>query len=198
MPIQNYPTAVPATAPSSADRIFVGGVGNPWLGDLDFGPQFIRRYYDIGWPPNVVMADAAVSAHRNLHQLQDHSPARVIFIAGWGRGDPHGTIRRYAPDQTPLDPEDVAARLGEAAGGIIDFDHTLIVARYYKALPDDTIIIEVEAENEEFTTEFSASVEACFEPVLEMVRAEIARPFLDHPSMDPPSIHSPSELSREP
>jgi hydrogenase maturation protease len=163
----------------TANRVFVGGVGNPWLGDLDFGPQFIRRYYNAGWPDHVFFEDAAISAHRVLHMLQDHGPARVIFIAGWSRGDKPGTIRRYTPDLSDPDPDDVAARLGEAAGGIIDFDHTLIVARYYKALPPDTIVVEIETENEEFTTEFSPSVEAGFEPVLEMVKREIDRPFGD-------------------
>ncbi len=159
--------------------MFIGGVGNPWLGDLDFGPQFIRRYYDLGWPERVRFHDVAVSAHRVLHVLQDVAPSRVIFVAGWVRGDAPGTIRRSRPDLSEPDPEDVAARLGEAAGGIIDFDHTLVVARYYRALPADTVVIEVEAVDESFTTEFSPTVEASFEPVLAMVRAEIARPFED-------------------
>lgn len=155
--------------------IFVGGVGNPWLGDLDFGPQFIRRYYQLDWPDGVVLEDAAVAAHRVLHQLQEHSPSRVVFVAGFPRGDPPGTIRRYRPE-TPLpDDEEVAARLGEAAGGVIDFDHTLIVARYYGALPEDTVVVEVEAVDETFGTAFSPSVEASFERVLEIVRKEVAR-----------------------
>jgi hydrogenase maturation protease len=158
-------------------RVFVGGVGNPWLGDLDFGPQFIHRYHDAGWPDHVEFGDAAVSAHRVLHLLQDVAPSRVIFVAGWVRGDPPGTIRRTTPDLSPPDPDDVAARLGEAAGGIIDFDHTLVVARYYQALPPDTVVIEVEAVEEAFSTAFSPTVEASFEPVRQMVAAEIARPF---------------------
>ncbi|CAN5389937.1 hypothetical protein BH23ACT9_BH23ACT9_31850 [soil metagenome] len=160
-------------------RVFVGGVGNPWLGDLDFGPQFIRRYYDLGWSTDVRFHDVAISAHRVLDVLQEVAPSRVVFVAGWVRGDPPGTIRRSTPDLSTPDPDDVAVRLGEAATGIIDFDHTLVVARYFQALPPDTVMIEVEAVDESFTTEFSPTVEASFEPVLEMVRAEIARPFGD-------------------
>lgn len=157
-------------------RIFVGGVGNPWLGDLDFGPQFVRRYADAGWPEHVVVEDAAAAAHRVLHQLQDVAPDRVIFVAAFPRGDPPGTIRRYRLDGPAPDPDEVSARLGESAGGVIDFDHTLIVARHYGALPEDTVVIEVEAVDEAFGTTFSEAVEASFEPVLAMVREEISRP----------------------
>lgn len=168
----NPATAVPG-------RVLVAGVGNPWMGDLDFGPRFVGRYHDLDWPPEVFLEDAAVAAHRVLHLLQDLRPSRVVFVAGWVRGDPPGTIRRCTPDRSAPDPDDVAARLGESAGGIIDVDHTLVVARYYRALPRDTVVIEVEAEDETFTTEFSATVEACFQPVLDIVRDEIARPFGD-------------------
>lgn len=165
--------------------IFVGGVGNPWLGDLDFGPQFVRRYVGLDWPENVSLHDSAEAAHRVLHQLQAAEPDRVIFIAGFPRGDEPGTIRRYRVEDAEPDEEELQARLGESAGGVIDFDATLEVARYYGALPADTIVIEVEAVDETFGTEFSPSVESSFERVLEMVREEIARPLDPQPEPTP-------------
>lgn len=161
----------------------IAGVGNPWLGDLDFGPQFLRRYLDAGWPEEVVFEDASVAAHRVLHQLQEVGPTRLIFITAYPRGDEPGTTRRYTLDQAePLPDEDeIAERLGEAAGGVIDFDHTLIVTRYYNALPADTIVVEVEAVDEAFGTTFSPSVEASFERVLEIVREEVSRPRSEEP-----------------
>lgn len=156
--------------------IVIAGVGNPWLGDLDFGPQFLRRYLDVDWPEGVHLVDGATAAHRFLHELQAIEPARVILVTAFPRGDDPGTVRRYKVEHTEeLDPEDVAGRLGEAAGGVIDFDHTLIVARYYSALPDDTMAIEVEAVDESFGDTFSPDVEASFEPVLKMVWEEISR-----------------------
>ncbi len=158
-------------------RIYIGGVGNPWLGDLDFGPQFVRRYADRDWPEHVTVSDAAEAAHRVLHQLQAVEPDRVIFVAAFPRGDEPGTVRRYRLDERDIDEEVLQARMGESAGGVIDFDATLDVTTYYDALPDDTIVIEVEAVDESFGTEFSPSVEASFERVLEMVEEEIARPL---------------------
>lgn len=143
---------------------------------MDFGPQFVRRYADEPWPDHVILEDASVAAHRVLHQLMDADAERVVFVAAFPRGDPPGTIRRYVPEDAPMDPEDVAARLGEAAGGVIDFDHTLIVARYYDALPEDTIVIEVEALDQTFGTTFSPAVEKSFAKVLQMVRDEVDRP----------------------
>ncbi|MBW3562825.1 MAG: hydrogenase maturation protease [Actinobacteria bacterium] len=165
--------------------IFVGGVGNPWLGDLDFGPQFVRRYAHLDWPEHVTVTDAAEAAHRVLHQLQAAEPDRVIFVAAYPRGDEPGTIRRYRAEDEEPDEEELQARLGESAGGVIDFAATLDVARYYGALPTDTIVIEVEAVDETFGTEFSPSVEASFERVLEMVREEIARPLDPQPEPTP-------------
>lgn len=157
----------------------MGGVGNPWLGDLDFGPQFIRRYIDAQWPPGVVLEDSAEAAHRVMHQLQAVEPQRVIFVAAYPRGDEPGTIRRYNPlaEDTDLDSEEVAAVLGEAAGGVIDFGATMLVLRYYEILPPDTVCVEVEAVDETFGTVFSPTVEASFDKVFAMVQEEAARPW---------------------
>lgn len=157
-------------------RVLIAGVGNPWLRDLDFGPQFIRRIKDLDWPSDVAVEDASYSAHRVLHLLQEVQPERIIFISGYPRGeDPVGTIRRYVDSgEMPADDE-VQDLMGEAAGGVIDFDHTLIVARYYKALPPDTIVIEVEAGDISFGTGFSQEVEDSIDRVLQIVREEVAR-----------------------
>lgn len=157
----------------------IAGVGNPYLGDLDFGPQFVRRYLNMDWPDGVVLADAAIAAHRVLHELQDVQPDRVVFVAAFPRGEDPGTIRRYPIDLAePLpDESEIADRLGEAAGGVIDFDHTLMVTRYYEALPTDTIVVEVEAVEEAFSTIFSPSVEASFDAVFKIVMEEASRPL---------------------
>jgi hydrogenase maturation protease len=158
-----------------AVRVFVGGVGNPWLRDLDFGPQFVRRVEGHPWGDDVVVEDAAYSAHRVLHRLQELQPQRVVLLAGYPRGQPPGTIRRYLLDGPPPDPDEVTAVLGEAAGGVIDFQHTLMVLRYFDVLPADTVVVEVEALDTEFGTGFSEPVEESFDKVLEMVKQEVAR-----------------------
>lgn len=158
----------------AAHRVLVGGVGLPWLRDLDFGTQFVRRVSELDWPDGVVVEDLSYAAHRVLHLLQELRPTKVVLVGAMPRDvDPPGTVRRYRLDLTPPPDEEVVERLGEAVGGIIDLDHTLAVIRYWKALPDDTVVIEVEPADRSFGLGFSPEVEASVEPILAMVREEL-------------------------
>lgn len=171
--------------------ILVGGIGLPWLRDLDFGTQFIRRVEGGDWPPGVVLEDLSYAAHRVLHRLQELEPVRVVLVGCMPREvDPPGTIRRYRLDLAPPPPAEVHERLTEAVGGIIDLDHTLAVVRHWEGFPDDTTVIEVEPADRSFGLGFSDPVEAAVEPVLEMVRQEVRGELAPAsvPSADMPPI----------
>src|SRR5215210_2714698 len=156
-------------------RVLVGGIGLPWLRDLDFGTQFLKRVAEEDWPEGVVLEDLSYSAHRVLHTLQDIRPDKVVLVGAMPRDvDPPGTIRRYQLDLTPPGDEEVADRLGEAVGGIIDLDHTLAVVRYWKGFPADTVVIEVEPGDRAFGLGFSDEVESVVDTVLEMIQEEVA------------------------
>jgi len=43
-------------------RALVGGVGLPWLRDLDFGTQFVRRVEHLTWPDDVVVEDISYAS----------------------------------------------------------------------------------------------------------------------------------------
>jgi len=156
--------------------VLVGGVGLPWLRDLDFGTQFVRRVENLPWPEGVVVEDLSYAAHRVLHTLQELRPDKVILVGAMPRDvDPPGTIRRYVLDLTPPPAEEVHERLTEAVGGIIDLDHTLAVVRHWKGFPEGTVVIEVEPGDRSFGLGFTDEVEACVESVLAMVREEVER-----------------------
>ncbi|MDP8991988.1 MAG: hydrogenase maturation protease [Actinomycetota bacterium] len=159
---------------TDAAPVLVGGIGLPWLRDLDFGTQFIRRVEHLDWPDSVLVEDLSYAAHRVLHRLQELAPAKVVLVGAMPREvDPPGTVRRYPLDLTPPPDEEVQERLGEAAGGIIDLDHTLAVVRYWKAFPPDTVVIEVEPADRSFGLGFSEEVEATVDTILAMVREEV-------------------------
>jgi hydrogenase maturation protease len=163
-----------ASGERRATRVLVGGVGLPWMRDLDFGTQFVRRMEVLDWPGDVAVEDLSYAAHRVLHLLQEVQPAKVVLVGAMPRfTDVAGTVRRYLLDLTPPSDEDVQARLGDAAGGTIDLDHTLAVGRYWKAFPEDTVVIEVEPADRTFGLGFTDAVEAAMEPVLAMVRDEV-------------------------
>ncbi len=153
----------------------IGGVGLPWLRDLDFGTNWLARAAELHWPDGIILEDLSYAAHRVMHRLQELQPARVILLGCMPRGeDPPGTIRRYdLADTPPVDDEEVHERLAESVGGIIDLDHTLAVCRHWDALPADTVVIEVEPAESEFGWGFSEPVEAAVATVLEMVRREV-------------------------
>ena len=155
----------------------VGGIGLPWLRDLDFGTNWLARAASLPWPDGVVLEDLSYAAHRVMHRLQDLRPGRVVLLGCMPRGTgPPGTIRRYRLSEMPdPDPDEVHERLGEAVGGIVDLDHTLAVCRHWNALPDDTVVIEVEPAESEFGWGFSQPVEDAVDGVLAMVRHEVSR-----------------------
>ena len=155
----------------------VGGIGLPWLRDLDFGTNWLARAASLHWPDDVVLEDLSYAAHRVMHRLEELQPGRVVLIGCMPRGvDPPGTIRRYELSQADEpDPGEVHDRLAEAVGGIVDLDHTLAVCRHWKALPADTVVIEVEPADREFGWGFSQPVEAAVAEVLDLVRREVLR-----------------------
>lgn len=155
-------------------RVLVGGIGLPWLRDLDYGTQWVNRVVELDWPEHVIVEDMSYAAHRVLHRLQEVRPNKVVLVGCMPRReDPPGTIRRYNLDLTPPDDDEVQDRLSEAAMGIIDLDHTLAVVRYYGEFPPDTVVIEVEPEDEGFGLGFSETVEATVDEVLALVRSEL-------------------------
>lgn len=155
----------------------VGGIGLPWLRDLDFGTNWLARAASLQWPDSVVLEDLSYAAHRVMHRLEELRPGRVVLLGCMPRSTgPPGTIRRYSLSELPeLDPAEVHERLAEAVGGIVDLDHTLAVCRYWDALPVDTVVIEVEPAESEFGWGFSQPVEDAVDKVLEMVIHEVVR-----------------------
>ena len=156
--------------------ILVGGIGLPWLRDLDFGTQWIKRQATRDWPDNVLLEDLSYGAHRVLHTIQDLNPSRIILVGAMPRQiDPPGTIRRYQLnlEQPPLD--EVHERISEAVMGIVDLDHTLVVVRHWNAFPADTVVVEVEPEDCEFGLGFSDTIEATVATITELVQFEARR-----------------------
>ena len=167
----------PGRADAGPGCTLVGGIGLPWLRDLDFGTNWLARAATLQWPDDVVLEDLSYAAHRVMHRLQELQPGRVVLLGCMPRGTgPPGSIRRYRLSEMPdPDPGEVHDRLGEAVGGIVDLDHTLAVCRHWNALPDDTVVIEVEPAESEFGWGFSQPVEDAVDEVLDMVRHEVAR-----------------------
>lgn len=168
---------VPPAPRRAPCRVLVGGVGLPWRKDLDLGTQLVDQVASDRWPPGTVVEDLSYAAHRVLHRLEELEPRRVVLVGAMPRGgDPPGTVRCYRLDLSPPPAEEVAERLGESVGGVIDLDHTLAVARHWRALPTDTVVVEVEPGDCTFGLGFSDAVAAAVPAVVARLRREVDRP----------------------
>jgi hydrogenase maturation protease len=160
---------------SSPCRALVGGFGRPGMRDLDFGRQIVECLQQLNWPDEVVVEDLSCSAPLVLHRLQELRPAKVVLVGAVPRDfDPPATIRRYKVDLTPPAPDELCRSVEESAMGLVDLDHTLAMARHWGGLPADTVIIEVEPAEATFGLGFSEVLAGCLDPILDMVRDELA------------------------
>ena len=166
-------------------RALVGSFGRPGMRDLDFGRQVVECLQQLEWPDEVVVEDLSCSAPLVLHRLQELRPAKVVLVGAVARDfDPPGTIRRYQVDLTPAEPEEVRRSVEESAMGLVDLDHTLAMARHWGGLPADTVVIEVEPAEASFGLGFSEELADSLDPILDMVRKELAGAGR-HPDFDP-------------
>ena len=139
-------------------RALVAGFGQPGLRDLDFGRQVVDWLQQLDWPDEVMVEDLPCSAALVLHRLQELRPAKVVLLGAVPRGvDPPAALRRCRFDES-----------------FADLDSALAVARQWGGLPADTVVIEVEPAETGFGLGFSDVMAACFDPILEMIREELA------------------------
>lgn len=154
--------------------LLVGGFGQPWQRDLDFGSRFVCCAEDLDWPEGVVVEDLSFSALHVVQRLQELRPAKVVIVAGVARGgDLPGTVRRYRIEREPTSTDDVHRHLLDALAGAVDLDEAVAVARHWDALPPGSVRIEVEPGDTSFGLGLSEDVAASIDTVLEAVREEL-------------------------
>ena len=164
-----------AASPGTRCRVLVGGYGSPACRDLDFGERFVRLAEALEWPEGVLVEDLSYSAHLVLHRLQELRPQKVVLVGAVSRGfDPPGTVRRYQLGASAADAEEVHGSLVEAIGGRVGLDNMLSVVRHFGGLPADTVVVEVEAADSSFGLGFSDEMAAAIDPLLDVVRSEVA------------------------
>ena len=158
----------------SGAPLLVGGFGQPWQRDLDFGSRFVCSVEDLDWPEGIVVEDLSYSALHVLQRLQELRPAKVVFVAAQARGeDAPGTLRRYVIGSEPPPPDEVHAHLVEALGGEVDLEQTLAVARHWGALPSGSVILEVQPRDTSMGLGLSEEVAESIDSVLAAVRDEL-------------------------
>ena len=150
----------------SGCHAFVGSFGRPGMRDLDFGRQVVDCLQQLDWPAGVVVEELPCSPALVLNRLQELRPVKVVLLGAVARGDePPGAVRRYAFHHATVP----------------DVDHSLTIARQWGGLPADTVIIEVEPADSGYGPGFSEALAESFDPILDMVREELAGVAFDVP-----------------
>lgn len=155
-------------------RVLAGGIGYPDLCDYSIGIEVQEKLSERVAPPGVVVEDLSYNPIAIIQRLNDEAPdsrfERVVVVSAVKRGDrPSGTVSCYRWDGGMPSDEEVQRAVTDAVTGIIAMDNTLVIARYFKALPDEVVVVEVEPETHEFGAALSAEVSAAFPNICDTV-----------------------------
>lgn len=160
-----------------ASRILVGGVGYHNLRDASLGPILIGQIRNLGWPQGVEFEDLSYGPIGIMHNLESREPYdRLVLIAGVKRGRKPGSVHTYRWDAQIPDEEEVQARVAEAVTGVVSLDNLLIVASWFRKLPPHVIVIEVEADDENWGPSFSEAVAGAIPEMIAKLRSVVTGP----------------------
>lgn len=165
------------TVPAELRRTLVGGVGYRNLRDMSLGPLLSDRLQKLTWPVGVEIEDLSYGPIGVMHNLDDRPPyQRLILVAGVKRDRAPAQVYSYRWEHQLPDAEEIQARVSEAVTGVISLDNLLIIGSYFKKLPRDVIIIEVEAIDDNWGEELTPSIEELLPKVIEEIHNKIREP----------------------
>lgn len=95
---------------------------------------------------------------------------RAVLVSALERpGRAPGTVEAYRWDgRLPADGL-VQQAITDAVTGIIAIENTVIVGAYFRALPEDVAVVEIEPQDHAFGFELSAPVAAAIEPACALI-----------------------------
>ena len=152
-------------------RVLVGGVGYRFLRDLSFGPLLTDGLQKEAWPDGVEIEDLSYGPVAILHNFDARPPYdRLVLVAGVKRGRPPGSVTQYRWDGRLPDEEEIQARIEEAGSGVISLDNLLVFLTYFRRMPAEVVVIEVEGADEDWGEGFTSEVERATPQVVAMIR----------------------------
>jgi len=152
-------------------RAVIGGVGYRNLRDHSLGIVMSDELEALADPPTLLVEDLCYGpvavAQWFLDEARDEPITRAVFITAIGREDGRapGTISAYRWDHALPPAEEIQRCVVDAVTGVILLDNTLIVVEWMGALPEETIVIEVEPLEHAFGDEMSPAVAAAYTEV---------------------------------
>lgn len=164
---------VPAAA--SGLTILVGGVGELYQGDLDMGRLVIERLRELALPRGTVLEDLHYGAIAVTQLLEEVAPDVLVLVGAKRRHREPTSIHRRVVADLDLDPADVQTSVSDAGTGYVDLDLVVDVAWGLGALPERTVVVEVEPAETGPGEGLSTQLEQALPVVTERVRDEVER-----------------------
>ena len=154
-------------------RALVGAVGYRNLRDFSAAFEVFEGLAAQDLGGNVVLEDTSYNPIAVVQWLQG-LPAgerfdRAIFVASLERGRAPGAVTAYRWDGDMPPDDQVQQAVTEAVTGIIALENTVVIGSYFKVLPSEIVIIEIEPRDHEFGPELSGPVRAAIGPVCALV-----------------------------
>lgn len=149
-------------------RCVIGGVGYRNLRDHSLGIVLSDELAAYANPPHLLVEDLCYGpvavAQWFLDEARTTPITRAVFVAAVGREDGRapGTISAYRWDHVLPEAEEIQRCVVDAVTGVILLDNTLIVVEWMEALPDETVVIEVEPLEHAFGDDMSPPVAAAY------------------------------------
>lgn len=154
-------------------NILVAGIGHFTLTDLGLGPHVIKTLGKMALPGNVDLEDLSTSAVAALHKLAEKPYDKLVLVSAVQRGGAPGTIYREEPEIKLPDESEIQERMAESITGAISIDDTLIICKYYRALPKYVVLIGVEPESTAPGLTLSKTLDEVSDKVIELVLKEM-------------------------
>ena len=156
-------------------RTVIGGVGYRNLRDHSLGIVMSDELEPVARPPSLLVEDLCYGpvavGQWFLDEARDAPITRAVFVTAVAREDgrPPGTISVYRWDHVLPSDEEIQRAVTDAVTGVILLDNTLIVTEWMKALPAETVVVEVEPLEHAFGDEMSPAVAGAYPHARELV-----------------------------
>lgn len=153
-------------------RTIIAGVGYMNLRDSSIGPVAITELKKQQWPKDIKVDDLSYGPISVVHNFVEANPRydRMVLITAADFGAKPPALRWHRWPAILPHPEEVQARVVEAATGVIDWNNLLVVMQQFDALPPEVFVIAVQPMETTFGLELSDGVAELFPEILRLAR----------------------------
>lgn len=162
-------------------RTLIGIVGYRTLRDHSAPFVILDRLEARAWPSDVTVEDISYNPIAVIQWLQEQPEearfTRAVLVSALERaGRAPGTIEAYRWDRRLPTDDLVQQAITDAVTGIIAIENSVIAAAWFRALPPEVAIVEIEPRDHAFGFELSDPVAAAIDSACTLIEALALEP----------------------